>query len=40
VDEPKEIIPAIKRALRATESGRPALIEFMTKEETAVPMWW
>ena len=33
VEEPGEIIPAIGRARGAMATGRPALIEFMTKEE-------
>lgn len=33
VSEPGEIIPAIRRALAELAHGRPALLEFMTKEE-------
>ncbi len=33
VHEPKEIVPAIRRALAELDAGRPALLEFMTKEE-------
>ncbi|HXF33981.1 MAG TPA: thiamine pyrophosphate-requiring protein [Candidatus Acidoferrales bacterium] len=33
VDQPKEIIPAIRRAIAAIESGRPAVLEFMSKVE-------
>ena len=33
VTEPREIIPAIQRGLEATRSGRPAVLEFITKEE-------
>jgi acetolactate synthase-1/2/3 large subunit len=33
VDAPAEIIPAAKRALQAADSGRPALLEIITKEE-------
>ncbi len=33
VDQPAEIIPAIKRAIASTESGTPAVIEFMSKVE-------
>ncbi len=33
VADPKEIIPAIKRGLAELDNGRPALLEFMTKEE-------
>jgi len=33
VTEPGEIVPAIKRAIRATEEGSPALLEFITAKE-------
>jgi thiamine pyrophosphate-dependent acetolactate synthase large subunit-like protein len=33
VVDPAEIIPAIGRAKQAMDTGQPALIEFMTKEE-------
>ncbi len=33
VTKPEEIVPAVRRALEAMESGQPALLEFMTKEE-------
>lgn len=36
VTEPAEIVPAIKRAIAATEAGTPALLEFITGKETAV----
>ncbi len=35
VEKPDEIIPAIKRAKKSVESGRAALLEIMTKVETA-----
>jgi acetolactate synthase-1/2/3 large subunit len=35
VEDPAEIIPAIERARRVTEDGRPALLEFITSEEQA-----
>ena len=31
----KVIIPAIRRGIAATDAGRPALIEFITAQETA-----
>ncbi len=34
VTRPDEIIPAIKRGIEQTEQGRPALLEFMTGQET------
>jgi acetolactate synthase-1/2/3 large subunit len=40
IEKPAEIIPAIKRALKVTEESRPALLEFMTKEETALSRYW
>jgi acetolactate synthase-1/2/3 large subunit len=33
VTEPGEIIPAIKRGIRQTQEGRPALLEFITAKE-------
>lgn len=33
VIKPEEIIPAIKRSIKINQSGRPALIEIMTREE-------
>jgi acetolactate synthase-1/2/3 large subunit len=35
VERPEEIAPAIRRARRATEEGRAALLEFITSEEIA-----
>jgi acetolactate synthase-1/2/3 large subunit len=34
VTTPAEIVPAIQRAIRATEDGSPALLEFITCQET------
>ena len=34
-EQPQEIVPAIQRAIRVTKEGRPALLEFITKEEPA-----
>ncbi len=31
--DPQEIVPAIKRGLAATESGRPTVLEFITCDE-------
>ncbi|HVC35711.1 MAG TPA: thiamine pyrophosphate-requiring protein [Chloroflexota bacterium] len=33
VTEPGEIIPALKRAIRQTQEGKPALVEFITAQE-------
>ncbi|MDE2848330.1 MAG: hypothetical protein OXO51_16635, partial [Gemmatimonadota bacterium] len=33
VESPDEIIPALKRGIRKTEEGVPALLEFMTSKE-------
>jgi thiamine pyrophosphate-dependent acetolactate synthase large subunit-like protein len=33
VDQPKEIVPALKRAIEMVESGHPAVLEFMSKVE-------
>jgi hypothetical protein len=46
VTEPAAIIPALQRAIRTTGygsdagSGRPALVEFMTWEETRLSRPW
>ncbi len=34
VTEAAEIVPALRRAIAATEAGVPALVEFMTEQET------
>jgi acetolactate synthase-1/2/3 large subunit len=34
VERPQDIVPAIRRAMRMTQEGRAALLEFITKEET------
>jgi acetolactate synthase-1/2/3 large subunit len=39
VSEPAEIIPAIQRAIRQTQDGVPALLEFMTAKELAVSVF-
>ena len=36
VTTPDQIVPAIQRAINVTEAGQPALVEFLTKQETAV----
>jgi thiamine pyrophosphate-dependent acetolactate synthase large subunit-like protein len=36
VEKPDEIIPAIKRAKKALDSDRPALLNVITKEELAL----
>jgi len=33
VEQPGEITPALERAIRATRDGKPALVEFITREE-------
>ena len=33
VEDPSEIIPSIKRAQEVMNTGKPVLLEFMTKEE-------
>ncbi len=40
VEKPDEIIPAVKRALQSNQTGRPALLEMMTAEETALSKYW
>ena len=36
VEEPSEIIPAIRRAIEQTHNGVPALLEFITQKETQI----
>jgi len=36
VSTPDQIVPTIQRAIQVTEAGQPALVEFLTKQETAV----
>jgi acetolactate synthase-1/2/3 large subunit len=36
IEKPQDIIPAIQRAKRANDSGKPALLEIMTQEELAM----
>ncbi len=33
VEQPGEIVPALEQAIRVTRDGRPALLEFITREE-------
>jgi thiamine pyrophosphate-dependent acetolactate synthase large subunit-like protein len=35
IERPEEIVPAIRRGVAATEAGTPALLEFITAQETA-----
>jgi acetolactate synthase-1/2/3 large subunit len=37
VTEAGEIVPALRRAIAATEAGQPALVEFITEQETRFP---
>jgi acetolactate synthase-1/2/3 large subunit len=39
VTQPGEIIPAVKRAIRKTEEGIPALLEFLTAKEALYPFF-
>ena len=36
VTEASEIVPALRRALAAIEAGQPALVEFLTEQETTI----
>jgi thiamine pyrophosphate-dependent acetolactate synthase large subunit-like protein len=40
VTEPSEIMPALQRAIAVTGGGRPALVEFITREETRLSKPW
>ena len=37
VSEAADIVPALRRAIAATEAGQPALVEFITEQETTFP---
>lgn len=39
IDDPNEIIPAMKRALEANESGKPAYIEFICSQYPVYGQW-
>jgi len=36
IEKPADIVPAIKRGIKATEGGKPALLEFITTKEVEV----
>ena len=40
VERPQEIVPAIQRAQRELATGRPVLIEVLTKQELRVPRYY
>ena len=40
VEDPREIVPAIRRAQQVLATGRPAFIEVITKEEKRVSRFW
>ncbi len=40
VETPDQIRPAIRKALEQSQSGRPAVLEMITKEEENVPKYW
>jgi thiamine pyrophosphate-dependent acetolactate synthase large subunit-like protein len=39
VKQPEEIIPALQRAKKAVDSGQAALLEIITREETAFSVY-
>ncbi|MFI5399491.1 MAG: thiamine pyrophosphate-dependent enzyme, partial [SAR324 cluster bacterium] len=39
VTQPGEIVPAIRRAIRKTQDGVPALLEFITKKEESISVF-
>jgi len=40
VETPDQIRPAIRKALEVSQSGRPSVLEMITKEEENVPKYW
>ena len=36
IEKPADIVPAIKRGIKATQEGKPALLEFITTKEVEV----
>ena len=40
VERPQDIVPAIRRAQQALATGRPALLEVITKQEERVARFW
>lgn len=40
VEQPNEIIPAVKRALKQNAEGRPACLEIITREEPVFSKYW
>jgi thiamine pyrophosphate-dependent acetolactate synthase large subunit-like protein len=39
VEKPDDIIPAVRRAKKAVDSGQPALVEIITREELAESLY-
>jgi len=39
VSEPAEIVPAIRRAIKKTQDGTPALLEFLTEKAEDFSMY-
>ncbi len=39
VTEPAEIVPALRRAIKKTQQGTPALLEFITQKETQISVF-
>jgi acetolactate synthase-1/2/3 large subunit len=40
VEKPEDVIPAIQRATQVTQSGRPALLEIITREDPTFSKYW
>ena len=40
VETPDQVGPAIKRGIKVTQTGRPAVLEMITKEETTIPRFY
>jgi thiamine pyrophosphate-dependent acetolactate synthase large subunit-like protein len=36
IEDPNEIVPAIKRGIKMTQEGKPVLLEFLTQKEVNI----
>jgi thiamine pyrophosphate-dependent acetolactate synthase large subunit-like protein len=40
IARPEDIRAALERAMRESASGRPSVLEIITREETRIPTYW